>query len=100
MFLVLSVIAIIAIETNMNVKQSSSDSKLLLANIEALASSGESGSGLRLFTVCSRKSGAKFCTDKRGYRKWAIDVHLSITNVPGSSVECSECPDDDFDYED
>ena len=71
---------------------------LLTANVEALSASVESDSGITLFTVCSRKVGKEFCTDKRGYRKWAIPVSFSIGESPSNG--CSKCPDNDYDYQD
>lgn len=71
---------------------------LLTANVEALSASVESGSGLTLFTICSRKVGNQFCTVKRGSRKWALSISFRLGASPSNG--CPECPDNDYDYED
>ena len=74
-------------------------SGLLTQNVEALCSDSEGSSGFKLFRVCSKKTGEIYCTAKRGKRKWAIDVTFKLTGVNDEFV-CSECEDDDYDYED
>lgn len=77
----------------------SDNSDMLLAdNVEALSASGESGSGLTLFTVCSLKPGKVLCTIKRGKRKWALPVDFVLGASPSNG--CPQCPDDEFDFED
>ena len=62
------------------------DNSMLMENVEALTSENnpENNPG-KYINVCSKKPGKKFCTTKRGNRKWALPpIKVSIYN---SNVE-------------
>ena len=62
------------------------DNAMLMENVEALTSENnpENNPG-KYINVCSKKPGKKFCTTKRGNRKWALPpIKVSIYN---SNVE-------------
>ena len=68
------------------------DNSLLMQNVEALTSAPEPGEPYdgnnasgnkpgKYINICSKKSGKKFCTPKRGNRKWALPpIKVSIYN--------------------
>lgn len=92
------VLVLAAISTSITLSNQEDENNfgLLLANAEAIASSAEGGGGITLFRVCSRKTGSTYCSSRRGYRKWAINVNLRFGAT--GDVVCPECPDQDFDY--
>lgn len=100
LFCAFAVIVIATLSTTVSLKneENEHDFSIVLANAEAIASSSEGGSGITLFRVCSRKTGDIKCSDRRGKRKWAINVNLRFGAAGG--VVCPECPDQDFDYQD
>lgn len=74
---------------------------IALANVEALSSSVEMDSGLRIYTFCSKKKGSEFCSSKRGNRKWTFPVEIKIMDTPSEGCpSCPNCPDLEYDCED
>jgi len=92
------VLATISTSITLSDQENENNFGLLLANAEAIASSSEGGSGITIFRVCSKKTGSIYCSSRRGYRKWAMNVNLRFGATGG--VACPECPDQDFDYAD
>ena len=95
---VIVVVATISTTLSLSHEKNEPNLSLILANAEAIASSSEGGTGITIFRVCSRKSGDIHCSNRRGYRKWTINVNLRFGASGG--IVCPECPDQDFDYED
>lgn len=96
--LVTVILATISTTLSIDTSKDKANFNILLKNAEAIASSSEGGGGLTIFRVCSKKDGSVFCSNRRGNRKWAINVNINF-GVAGGIV-CPECPDQDFDYTD
>lgn len=84
-----------------NIQTENELTDIALANVEALSSSAEMGSELRIFTFCSKKKGSIFCSSKRGNRDWALPVEIRLMDSPLEGCpSCPNCPDQDYDCED